>query len=273
MPTLHRDDVDLYYEIRGSGPRLLMCNGSGATTVTSGFVIDRLAASFEVAVHDQRCLGQSSIPDAQPTMADYAADAVALLDHLAWDTANVFGISFGGMVALELAVTEPSRIERLALLCTSAGGAGGSSYPLHVMVSWPTERRVAQTILNMDSRFTEEWLASHPVDRAIVDNILERSRAPKDDETRRGEVMQLEARARHDVWDRLDRITCPTFIACGRSDGQAPVTNSEALHARIAGSELRVYDGGHLFVLQDAAAFPDAIAFLAGGSTGSPAGA
>ena len=197
-------------------------------------------------------------------MADYGADAVALLDHLGWSTANVFGISFGGMVALELAVTHPERIDRLALLCTSAGGAGGSSYPLHELAAWPLDERIAQTIRNMDTRFTDEWLATHPFDRAIVDNLIERSRAPKDDETRRGELMQLDARAHHDVWDRLDRITCPTFIACGATDGQAPKPNSEALHSRIAGSELHVYDGGHLFVSQDRTALLEITGFLGG---------
>jgi pimeloyl-ACP methyl ester carboxylesterase len=64
-------------------------------------------------------------------MASYAADGAALLDHAGWTTARVFGISFGGMVAQELAVTWPDRVERLALLCTSPGGEGGSSYPLH----------------------------------------------------------------------------------------------------------------------------------------------
>jgi pimeloyl-ACP methyl ester carboxylesterase len=64
-------------------------------------------------------------------MADYAADVLALADHVGWSSFRVFSISFGGMIALELAVTNPERVERLALLSTSSGGAGGASYPLH----------------------------------------------------------------------------------------------------------------------------------------------
>ena len=60
-------------------------------------------------------------------MAEYAADALALLDAVGWERPRVLGISFGGMVAQELAATAPERIARLALLCTSPGGAGGSS--------------------------------------------------------------------------------------------------------------------------------------------------
>ena len=264
MPTLRRDDVDLYFEVRGSGPRLLVCNGSGATIEGTGPLLDALSARFEIAVHDQRCLGRSSISDAPPTMADYGADAAAMLDHLGWQTANVFGISFGGMVALELAVTFPERIERLALLCTSAGGPGGSSYPLHELATWPAQERIAQSIRNMDTRFTPEWLAEHPFDRSIVDMMVARLRDEKPAEQRRGEMLQLDARAHHDVWDRLDRITCPTFIACGATDGQARPENSAALHSRIAGSSLHTYVGGHLFVWQDRTAMPEITAFLAG---------
>ena len=65
------------------------------------------------------------------------------------------------------------------------------------------------------------------------------------------------------MWDRLDRITAPTLVAGGRFDGLAPFANSEAIAARIPGAELRAYDGGHAFFLQDPQAFPDVVAFLA----------
>ena len=59
-------------------------------------------------------------------------------------------------------------------------------------------------------------------------------------------------------------ITCPTLVAGGRYDGIAPPANSEAIASRIPGAELRLYEGGHLFFLQDRAAFPDIVGFLAG---------
>jgi pimeloyl-ACP methyl ester carboxylesterase len=88
-----------------------------------------------------------------------------------------------------------------------------------------------------------------------------RSRAASD-EVRRGEAQQLEARRHHDVWDRLGRVTCPTFVAAGRFDGIAPVANSEAIVGAIAGATLHVYEGGHAFFAQDRRALPDVIEFL-----------
>ena len=83
------------------------------------------------------------------------------------------------------------------------------------------------------------------------------------DEQRRGEAEQLEARRYHDVFDRLARITCPTLVAAGRHDGIAPLANSEAIAAAVPGAVLRVFEGGHAFFAQDAAAFPEVVAFLA----------
>ncbi len=263
MPTLSLPNVDLYYEIRGSGPRLLVFNGSGASIAASAPLIDALAAHNEVLIHDQRCLGASSIPDAAPTMADYAADAAALLDHLGWDSTAVFGISFGGMVAQEFAVTWPQRVERLVLLCTSPGGAGGSSYPLHTLAAMSPEERDRISLHNLDTRFDDAWLAEHPFDKAIVDMMMLRRAQTPTAERLRGDALQLEARSGHDVWDRLHRITCATLVMCGEFDGLAPPANSEAIAERIEHAELRRYQGGHMFVYQDRAALGDVAEFLA----------
>ena len=118
MPTLALDDIELYYEVVGSGPRLLMFNGSGGSIETARQLVDALAAHFQVLVHDQRALGRTTVPEHLATMADYAADAAALLDHVGWPTARVFGISFGGMVAQELAIRHTGRVKKLVLACT-----------------------------------------------------------------------------------------------------------------------------------------------------------
>ena len=114
-------------------------------------------------------------------MADLAADGLALLDHAGWATSRVAGISFGGMVAQELAVTAPDRVERLALLCTSAGGVGGSSYPLHELAALSAEERAATSLRLVDTRFSPEWFADHPLDDAIIRARAEAAEAPRSD--------------------------------------------------------------------------------------------
>lgn len=263
MPTATLNGISVYFERSGTGPRLLFINGSGGTIERAKPTLDQLRPRFDLAIHDQRGLGRTEVPTTPWTMADYAADAVALMEHLGWDSCRVWGISFGGMVAQELAVTVPHRIERLALLCTSPGGAGGASYPLHELASMDPQTRRATTIHIMDTRFDEDWLASHPTDRLIVEQLDVASTIDKTPTQLLGERLQLEARMHHDVWDRLPAITCPTLVAAGRFDGLAPVANSEQIASRIARSALRIYEGGHLFIAQDRRAIPEIAAFLA----------
>ncbi|MEY4009625.1 MAG: hypothetical protein RLZZ93_317, partial [Actinomycetota bacterium] len=75
MARFTHDGCDFNYEIRGSaGPRALLFNGSGASIETSAPLINALAKTMQVLVHDQRGLGASSVPDGPYTMAGYAAD-------------------------------------------------------------------------------------------------------------------------------------------------------------------------------------------------------
>lgn len=250
---------------------MLFCNGSGTNTETTEPLLRLFRRRFEVAVHDQRGLGQTGLrtddlvkAEAERwTMADYAGDALAFADHLGWNSFRLVGVSFGGMVAQELAVTAPSRVERLALVCTSPGGAGGSSFPLHELPArLAADPTLALTLA--DSRFTPEWLADHPNDAALVDARRAGALRPRTAAELVGERLQLEARSSHDVWDRLPLIACPTLIASGRYDLMAPVSNGEAMATRIPGAELRVHEGGHTFFNQDRSALPDIWDFLAG---------
>jgi pimeloyl-ACP methyl ester carboxylesterase len=264
VPTVLANGIDIYYERFGAGPRLLFCNGSGATIETTRPLIDPFGDRFDVAIHDQRGLGRTSVPDPPYEMADYASDAAALLDQLGWETCRVVGISFGGMVAQELAVTWPERVERLALLCTSPGGPDASSFPLHELENLPQDERAATSMRILDTRFTAEWLADHPGDRLLVEGMAARRQAPLSAERQRGAAAQLDARSRHDVVDRLGRVTCPTFVGAGRYDGIAPVANSEVIASRIPHAELHVYEGGHAFFAQDRDAIRQTLDFLGG---------
>jgi 3-oxoadipate enol-lactonase len=263
MSVARSDGLDLYYERRGAGPPLLFCNGSGSTLEGSELLLDLFTASFDLVAWDYRGMGRSGASPRAYAMADCARDALAVMDAVGWDTTRVVGISFGGMVAQEVAVTVPERIERLALLCTSPGGEGGSSYPLHELEALDKQEATPVRRRLMDTRFDDQWLATHPSDRNLVDALEHRAPDPTP-EQRRGHLEQLEARRHHDVWDRLPAITCPTYVACGRFDGIAPPRNSAAIASRIAGARLETYEGGHPFLAQDPRSITDLLEFLGG---------
>jgi len=197
-------------------------------------------------------------------MADYADDAARLLDALGWDSAAVMGISFGGMVAQELAIRHPRRVRRLVLSCTSSGGAGGASFPLHELADLPAEARLARQLELSDTRMDEVWRAEHrDTWEALLAFRREQEAFGADDPARaEGAARQLEARRHHDTWDRLGAITTPTLVAGGRYDGIATPDNLARLAGAIPGAQLAWFEGGHLYFVQDRAAFPTIIAFL-----------
>jgi 3-oxoadipate enol-lactonase len=263
MPHVQIDDIQLWYERAGAGPPLLFISGTGADLRLRPGVFDGpYAKAFDLIAYDQRGLGRSSKPDEPYSMARYADDAAALLDVVGWASARVLGVSFGGMVAQELTLRHPARVERLVLACTSPGGAGGSSFPFHEIGHLHGEARARHLIPIADTRRDEAWAAANPALHAQL--IAAGAVDPFADEPGRaaGALRQLEARAAHDTWSRLDQIRCPVLIAAGRHDGIALPAAQEAMARRIPGAILKWFDGGHMFMLQDRTANPAIIDFL-----------
>jgi 3-oxoadipate enol-lactonase len=261
MPVAAVNGIDVYYELGGleDGPPVLTIGGSGQTLAQAPILASPLGHHFRVLAYDQRCLGRTGWGDGDPEMADYAADAVALLDHVGWDRVPVIGTSFGGMVAQELAVTHPERVERMVLACTSPGGPEFASYPLHLLAELGEEgHRKMFTVA--DTRGED----AGPEYLAMMKMLEDRRTEAPDPSVQEGMQRQLVARSRHDVVDRLARLDMPVLIAAGRYDGIAPLSNQEAMHARIASSRLEIFEGGHMFMIQDPAAWPAMVAFLLG---------
>ncbi len=259
MPFAQVRDIQLYYEIVGSGPRLLFINGTGADLRRKQPWVDSLNDHFTVLRYDQRGLGQTEKPDKHYSMADYADDAAALMDLVGWDNALVLGVSFGGSVAQELARRHPDRIVRLALACSNPGGSYG--YPLLALSERDAHTR-AWTMLSLDLRKTPEWQAANPEKtEALLEDGRKRG-AARDPETAMGARRQLEAREEHDAIGWLDQIKVPTGLFGGRYDGLGTIAAQEALNAGIAGSVMHLFEGAHSFLGEDKTAIPAIAAFL-----------
>jgi 3-oxoadipate enol-lactonase len=263
----------IYYEQGGTGPRLLFLSGTGGDLRRRPSVFERpIGQHFEIVTLDQRGLGQTLGPDREYAMADYAADAIGLLDAVGWDRCHVMGVSFGGMVAQELAIRYPARFERIVLACTSSGGAGGASYPLHLHLDDTLPERAARQARLSDIRKDDAWCAAHPDElKTVVDQILAGALVGADEPGRaEGYRRQLLARKGLDTYDRLPRIVAPVFVCGGRYDGIAPVKNQLALERQIPNTRLELFEGGHGFLNEDPRAYERVIAFLKGELDGAP---
>lgn len=118
MPELQVDGVRLYYEEHGQGPPILCVHGTGGSALMWGAAVPELARLGRVIVYDRRGCTRSQRPDPydKTSVAEHADDAAALLDALGAAPAAVVGRSYGGGVAIDLALRYPQRVRGLVLL-------------------------------------------------------------------------------------------------------------------------------------------------------------
>ncbi len=241
----------------GSGAPLLFIGGSNFDMrVRRPVFASALPGRFDVLAYEPRGLGRSDRPEGAWTMADYAEDACALLDALGWERAHVVGESFGAMTAAELAIRHPSRVAALCLMAGAPGGAGGSSYPIERLLTLSGRERAVASLRLQDLAFEAAQHADvEATEAAIAARIASDSVFFGDAANVVGYPKLLGARADHDVYDRLHRISAPTVVMSGARDGQAPAEGGRAMAQAIAGARFWTFDGGHTFAF----ATPDPI--------------
>ena len=269
MPFIQTSTLHTYYEMAGAGAPVLVLSGTGGDLRKKPTIMDSpLTAGFRVLSYDQRGLGQSEKPEIGYTMQAYADDAAALMDALGLESAHVLGLSFGGMVAQEFALAHPDRIKKLALFCTSPGGAGGASYPLDELEHLDLEARASAMLRLGDTRIDADTIIAMPKLVEMTMARLDRSDFAHEDGHARGISGQLAARKTHDCWARLEKITCPVWLAGGRFDGIALPQSMQNMATRLPDATLKFYDGGHLFMLQDPEVYTDLAGFFRSTRTG-----
>jgi 3-oxoadipate enol-lactonase len=245
MPTAALDGLELHYEERGSGPPLLLVAGIPAVASDWAPLVERLSGSRRVIAFDNRGSGRSTVTPGPYTTAMLAADAVALLDHLEIDRAVVFGMSLGGMIAQEIALGWPERVDRLVLGCTHCGVGHSARMPRDTGRAFAMET----DDWKLRMRTLAPFAFGRDVDPALLDRFVEKkSRDVQDGEGYRAQIAAVLA---HDTWERLPRIDRPTLILTGDDDRVIPAASGEVLHQRIADSVLYVIAGaGHLFFVE-----------------------
>ncbi|HEV7529974.1 MAG TPA: alpha/beta fold hydrolase [Solirubrobacteraceae bacterium] len=249
MTVIDVGDVQLDYERSGnaSGPPLLLIMGMSGTSLHWGEpFLQLLRKDFDVIAYDHRGVGVSTPLDGPITTREMADDAAGLLAALELDDAHVVGISMGGMIAQELALSHAERVRTLTLGCTYCGGEGSAlaseedlSGLVEAMGSGDRERalragweiNVSPTLAADDDAFaTFREIAMR---RAVAVAVI---------------MQQMQACAAHDTNERLAQVAAPTLVIHGTEDRLLPVQNGRLIASRIPGARLEIFDGvGHLF--------------------------
>jgi 3-oxoadipate enol-lactonase len=269
MPFVSTQNLNIYYEQAGDGVPLLVFGGTGGDLRRKPSIMDTvLARRFQLICHDQRGLGQSEKPADGYTMQAYADDGANLLDALGIERAHVLGLSFGGMVAQHFALTHGACLSKLALFCTAPGGAGGASYPLHELLDLDEETGLRTRLKLYDTRLDDAWIDANPEFVEMARAASNRAAFDDDPHRERGAIGQFHARAGHDCWAALGDITAPVWLAGGAFDGIATPQTMQNMATRLPHAQLTFYQGGHLFMTEDAQPFKDVADFFS--SEGAP---
>ena len=255
--------VDTAYELRGEGTPLVMIHGAqGDQTMFNAFA-PTFAGKYRVLTFDQRGSGLSEKPHDGYSIAQLADDTAALMDHVGFEAAHIVGVSMGGMIALEFALRHPKKVRALVLGCTTPGGSkavriGGdafnAAYSSKPMSAEERGRALAA------AAFTKGYIDRHP---EIIPAMIEaRNQRPIDPVALDG---RLKAALKHDVYERLAQISCPTLVITGKDDALISWENSRLLADHIPNAQLVLLEpAGHCFWLEQPAPSHEAIAkFLA----------
>lgn len=230
-------------------PKLLFLGGSNTdfqikAPVFSSFLVEH----FNVVSFEPRGLGRSGAPDGDWSMEDYASDAIALLDAIGWSKVVLFGESFGAMTAMEIAIRFPEQVSRLCLSASAPGGAGGSSYPIEEFLKLPAREKAFAALSIQNTNFQD--LAKSDAEAAeeiITARVHADAHFMNSCDNASGYPRLLAARARHDVFDRLGKISAPTLVMSGTHDNQAPLSCGKAMAKCIPNAEFLGFEGGHGF--------------------------
>lgn len=236
--------VGIAYEVHdgAEGPWVVAVQGLGYARWGWGPLVDLLAADHRVLLLDNRGIGASDVPAGPYDAATMAEDVVAVMDDAEVERAHVVGLSLGGMIAQELAIRHPERVDRLALVATSPGGDAAYPMPeatvalLGEVASLPPEEALERLVANAFS-------AAAAQDRPeLVRAIVELRQANPQDPA--GWQAQAAAGTTYDGGGRQGRISAPTLVVHGDQDRVLDPRNAPLLADLIDDAEVAMIPGG-----------------------------
>jgi 3-oxoadipate enol-lactonase len=237
--------VAVAYDVRGHGSPLVLIQGLGVGRWGWEPVVDRLARRFQVITVDNRGVGDSDAPSGSYSARAMADDVVAVMDDAGVGSASVVGTSLGGMVAQELALAHPDRVDALVLVATIPGGRVTAPMPMKTayLLTWAPLMASEVRLRG----FVRQALGPETVRRRtkVVERLMAQKRAhPQSEQAWRA---QATAGVLFDPLGRQRRITQPTLILQGTADQVVNPANAELLASLIPGARRQYFDGaGHL---------------------------
>ncbi len=245
MPRLDRDGVNLYYEVHGQGPALLLTHGYSATSQMWRGQIEALSKRHTLILWDMRGHGESDYPEDPAAYSEPAtvADMAALLDVVGAKTAVVGGLSLGGYMSLAFHRAHPERVRALLIIDTGPGYRNDEARE-----GWN------RTSLKTAERYETEGLGRLAAGSVEMRTSRHRS-ADGLAKAARGMLTQRDA----GVISSLPTIAVPAIVVVGADDTPF-LAASDYMAAKIPGArKVVIPDAGHAANIDQPEAFNAAI--------------
>jgi pimeloyl-ACP methyl ester carboxylesterase len=247
VERIRRDGLDLYYEVLGTGPDLVLLHPFPSCHELWLPVAQRLATTYRVVLPDLRAQGRSGVPDRPALMSDYTADIDAICRELKISKAVFGGISIGGYILFELWRSVPQRIKALAFFCTKAPADTPAARVARLQsAEQAVERGAAQFIDTMVPK-----LLGETTQRNRHDIVSEARRTMRFVSPQGIAMVQRGMAERPDSVPTLPTIKVPCLFAGGEEDQLSPRPEIERMHSAVRGTQMAMIPhAGHFAALE-----------------------
>ena len=250
------DDIEINFKLSGNatGPVVAMSHSLGSSLIMWNPQMQALEENFHVLRFDTRGHGGTTATSGPYTMDLLVKDAMTLLDALELDQVHWVGLSMGGMIGQGLALEAPERLLSLSLCDTMAVIRDETKAMWRNRIQSGEQFGMGRLVdFAMERWFTESYRSSGGGEyEEIRSQFLATSVA--------GYVGCCHAIYNLNYLDQLKRIQLPTHIIVGDEDLATPVSESTALHERIAGSGMDIVSGAaHLSNIEQAEQFNESL--------------
>src|SRR5918996_4875058 len=251
-------DIDIAYKIFGKGKPMLLVPGFSMTMdMWDPNMINRLSSNHTIIVFDNRGIGQTTAGnDSQKfSISQFANDTAGFLAALKLDGNNsnnsdnqpidMLGLSLGGFIVQEFALTYPDKVDRLILVVSGCGGEKSIPPQLSPEAFRSMVSGNASEDLFLSTLFPREWINEN------IDYIEKNFVFPMGKIPAQNLLLQSQAAGNWEAYDRLSNISNPTLVVAGTEDITSPPANSMMMAERIPGAWLvQMRGGGHGLMFQ-----------------------
>lgn len=233
-------DIDIAYKMFGTGDPILLIPGFSMTMEMWGEILNDLSKNHTVIIFDNRGIGETTAGNRTFLMDQFVNDTVGLIDALKIEKPiDVLGLSLGGMIAQELALSNPEKIKHLVLIASSCGGEESLPPQLSPKDLQSMQTGTANESLFLHALFPDEWIRENS---DVINRTFALPQVSQENLLKYGEALSK--------WpgscNSISNIDKPVLVMTGTEDITSPPVNSLKIAEKIPSSWLiQIKGGGH----------------------------